>query len=186
MMADLHSTLVAKVTAHLELARAASEGPWFYDSYARVYSSPMVLPYDEWLETIDDDHNLERYGLCEPCGEWKQPPMVPSKGLGHGCRLFAEHYRLDPQVAAVPPVAGDTAADRHQADARHIAANDPEHVTRVCHADLERLEKHHPTGNGECCVVCCPGDHARNRAVHWPCPEVRAIAAVYGVEIDGG
>jgi hypothetical protein len=112
MAADLHTTLVAKVTAHLELAQAAVK---------------------EWPSII---------GIVEG-----SPP---------------------------PFVAPDTLHE-------HIGANQPEHVIRVCRADLERLAQHRPQpwfDEHNSLVACdqCPDQ--------WPCPEVRAIAAVYGVEID--
>jgi hypothetical protein len=61
--------------------------------------------------------------------------------------------------------------------------NDPQHVIRVCHADLARLHEHAPYSTNPSRRVSagwcdfCVG--------HWPCDEVRAIAAVYGVDPDG-
>ena len=36
---------------------------------------------------------------------------------------------------------------------------------------------------GRVCTSCGPPDEY---AVRWPCPEVRAIAAALGIEVDGG
>jgi hypothetical protein len=110
-MNDLHTTLTAKVTAHLELAQAATQGRW----------------------------------------SWSRQKIA----------------------------AGETKPE----DYAHIEANQPQHVIRACHADLERLELHkgilintdEEPGWELNCWTC------RGRPPS-PCPEVRLIASVYGVE----
>lgn len=121
-MADLHTTLVAKVTEHLQLAELAGR------------SWPSII------------------GIVEG-----DPPFVAPDQISE-----------------------------------HIAMNDPQHVIRACRADLERLERHVEGLMGDC-ELCAEWaddeDRDGNRysypnPVRWPCPEVRAIAAVYGVEVD--
>lgn len=90
-------------------AIAATDGPWFYDSYSGVFSAPKVALYDPWLDTVDASHTMERHGRCDACGQ-------------DGCRLFSDEYRRNPLVAHVPAHHGDTAIGARAADAKFIAA----------------------------------------------------------------
>jgi hypothetical protein len=69
-------------------------------------------------------------------------------------------------------------------DAALIAANDPAWTVRMCRAALERMERHRPQSpdvwpSGKprptACLQCME-DH--------PCPDVRAEAGVWDVEVD--
>ena len=141
-MADLHTTLKAKVTAHLELAQAATPGPWHKTIDPTGVDNPEIFAAPAWFEEEDG----RRY---------------------YGGRQIA--------------VGGE--GNLNEADTEHIAANDPDHVIRACRADLERLELHQgilintdeEPGWELNCWTC------RGRPPS-PCPEVRLIASVYGVE----
>lgn len=120
-------------------ADAASDGPWFYNGYSAVFSSPKTRPYDAWFDTIPEGHTVERYGDCPVCGEWQVYPcgVAPSPGVGHGCKFFTEDYRRDPLVAKVPSHHGDTAVEKRAADAEFIAAARAD-VPALC-AEVDRL-----------------------------------------------
>jgi hypothetical protein len=136
-MADLHTTLVAKVTAHLDLAQAATPGSW-EKCYDEVEESNQVYAEAAWFE--DGGHRFYGKRLITAAGE----------------------------------------SDLNEFDAEHIAANGPEHVIRVCQADLERLERHAPDEDGHC-LDCS----AERNLVAWPdCREWPPIAHVYGVGED--
>jgi hypothetical protein len=63
-----------------------------------------------------------------------------------------------------------------EADARHIAANDPATVIRHCERDLRVLERHHGiTFDTEC---------GYDGEV-WPCLDITDLAAALGVSLDG-
>ncbi|OKI47273.1 hypothetical protein [Micromonospora sp. CB01531] len=98
------------IDAIRKLAAAATEGPWFYNSYSAVLAGPKVQPHEEWLDTTGE-HSLERHGNCEACGPDRR-----------GCLLFSEDYKRDPIVAHVPAHHGDTAVGERVADAEFIAA----------------------------------------------------------------
>jgi hypothetical protein len=112
-------------------ASEATEGPWFYNSYSMVFSSPKMPPYDSW-HPEDEGHTLERAGKCEPCGEWREPLCYPDGSVhwtwprGHGCKHFEQDYDMSPEVAGVPSHHGDTAVRSRKADAEYIATMHPE------------------------------------------------------------
>lgn len=115
--------LTADQLAEIEKrAEATSPAPWVYNSYNGIFSGPMVQAYEDWSQAVPEGHTLERRGDCPVCGEWKEPRYAPSPGWGHGCQLFDEDYRRDPEVAAVPSHHGDTATGKRAADAEFIAA----------------------------------------------------------------
>lgn len=120
--------LLAATAADMrKVAEAASDAPWFYNTYSAVFSGPLTQTYDAWLDPIvDAGHSVERYGACVTCGDWREQPSGRSPGLGDGCQHFAEDYRREPLVAKVLASAGDTAHGRHEADAEHIAAWNPD------------------------------------------------------------
>ena len=91
----------AKIRAR---ADAATPGPWGYNSYSAVHSTPMV----EATARLEREHEVagEPYDdEGEPSGEWA-----------------ARFAAVAPAVARVPPSYGDTATGRHAADAAFIAA----------------------------------------------------------------
>jgi hypothetical protein len=88
-------------------------------------------------------------------------------------------------VEGDPPfVASDTLIE-------HLSINNPWHVILVCQADLERLEHHAPKRtamekwapqfDGLIVDWLCIG-HGFS-LTSWPCPEIRAMAKVYEVDI---
>jgi hypothetical protein len=109
-------TIQGFITARLDewerAARDANPGPWFYDSYARIFR-PDVDDQDGFDNAgFEAGHEIDRSTVhCVPCDG--------------PCKLWAESYRRDPLVASVPSIAGDTAIGRHMADAVHIAMHDP-------------------------------------------------------------
>jgi hypothetical protein len=119
------------------LADAATEGPWFFDSYCRVSSAPKVQTYDDWSgPLLDAGHTLERHGQCDACPD-RPIPEGRSPQLGAGCAHADEDYARDPLVAEVPPYAGDTAHGQRAADAEFIAAA-PTALPELL-AEVERL-----------------------------------------------
>lgn len=126
-------------------ARAATPGPWGYNSYAAIYGPDNG--YDDWVNAKDGEgHTLEgQVGAadCPICGPWTWDYTNTTTGQvttydGRGCRLYSEDYHRDPYVASVPAHHGDTATGRHAADAAHIALHDPAAELRMVSA-LKRL-----------------------------------------------
>ena len=79
-------------------AAAATKGPWFYNSYNQVQSSPFCQAYNEFEEKV-----------------------VAERGEDHLDDKDLEKDWPVPRVCSVPPVSGDTAIGRHAADAEFIA-----------------------------------------------------------------
>lgn len=189
--ADLHAWLVDRIRGRLALAQAATPGPWEDNTYSTIIG-PGGQRHHDWSEPLfAADHTLERYGGCEPCGDWKPGWLRGSSpGLGHGCRHFDEDYELDPLVAGVPSHHGDTATGRHAADMRHIAANHPAQVIADCEAALRMVERHAPDPlNPDICGYCCepiPDEHGVDEAcnVDWPCDDLLDLAAPYTTDPD--
>lgn len=126
--------------AHIrKLADAATDGPWFYNSYSAVFSQPTLPSYDEWFATIPDGHTVERRGACPPCGQWMDIPCLEPSTYEHGCRYFSEDYRRDPLVAKVPSHHGDTAIEKRAADAEFIAA--ARELVPAMADEIERLRR---------------------------------------------
>ncbi|MFJ1539346.1 hypothetical protein ACIODS_12455 [Micromonospora chalcea] len=98
------------IDAARKLADTATEGPWAYNSYSAVFSTPKIKPHDDWLGTIGE-HTLERRGECAACGSGST-----------GCALYSEDYTREALVAHVPAHHGDTATGQRVADAEFIAA----------------------------------------------------------------
>lgn len=84
------------------LCEAATPGPWFYDSYSRVQSEPLVRLAHQWHKENFGGRNLDEI----PEEDWK--------------RLAKEEPRT--LVARVPVQAGDTATEQGGKDAEFIAA----------------------------------------------------------------
>jgi hypothetical protein len=66
------------------------------------------------------------------------------------------------------------------AEARHIAANDPAFTIRQCERDLRVLDRHAPmddSGDGGYCEIYHGEDESG-----WPCVEVRDLADAYGID----
>jgi len=67
-------------------------------------------------------------------------------------------------------------------EAAHIALHDPARVLRQVAAHREIVERHRPVDETAAGPQC---DHCTHRDepgwVRWPCPDVRAIAGIYGV-----
>lgn len=107
-------------------ANEASPGPWYYNGYSYVGSGPKSAPYNDW---DFGDHTLEREGLCEECGQWREPiGCLPTWTWprGHGCKLFDTDYDMDSEVVHVRSHHGDTAVRQRAADAEWIATMHPE------------------------------------------------------------
>lgn len=122
-MSDLELLRAAAARVR-ELDAAATPGPWSYDSYSTVFSSPRSHTYDEWADPlIDAGHELNRYGVCPACGDWREQPSGRSPGLGDGCAYFRELYHVrESRVAFVPAIGGDLAEGCPRWDAELIAA----------------------------------------------------------------
>jgi hypothetical protein len=97
------------------LAAAATPGPWFYDSYSRVFCSAKGRLYDD----------IEFPECVVPA--WKTSCDEP-RGSCHGCPFFEHDYRESPVVAFVQPHHGDTAIGQRSADAEFVAAVSPDVV----------------------------------------------------------
>ena len=162
---DLHAQLRAAVEARLATARAATPGPWFWDQ----------TPSNGW-------------------GEGEQEPVLNSS-------TDPEPYEDGGQTRwSYKSVVSAWGHDAwgvivEDADAAHIAANDPATVERQCLADLRRLERHgYDPDTGRCfeCMEWCDcADETpvrdcpcRGNRPH-PCPEIRDLAAAYGLDIPG-
>lgn len=179
---DAYARVKAAVQQRMQLAETASPGPWFGNSYSAVFSGPLNRTYDAWVEPlVRIGHELERYGHCEPCGDWKPSHLAPSPSLGHGCRYFDEEYERDPNVLHVPSHHGDTSTGRHRADCDFIEANGPDVVIRHCKRDLMVLERHLPDTLGGAPLSRLDECRCGN---DWPCPEFIDLAEAYGIESE--
>jgi hypothetical protein len=81
------------LAALAKVRSAGTAGPWFYNSYAAVFSAPLVQIADDWPLDGEDIAEPRRY-----------------------------YHEAEPLVASVPPLVGDSAHGRHAADAEFIAA----------------------------------------------------------------
>jgi len=86
-----------------EYCAKASPGPWTYNSYSAIHSTPM--------DEKEHDRAWEEYAAA---GEPKGPGDKPADPWRR--RL----YDVDTRVASVPAIAGDTASGRHACDAVFI------------------------------------------------------------------
>lgn len=116
------------------LVEKASPGPWFYDSYSTVFSSPKVQATEDfWTdERLGDGHTYDhRAGqICPACGE--RPaihgdnalPEFRGKRFGTywDCARSEEAMDAESAVAHVNASYGDTATGQRIADAQFIAA----------------------------------------------------------------
>jgi hypothetical protein len=102
-MSDLTPERLAELRA---LAENATPGPWFYNGYSGVFSSPLTQVYDDL-----DDPECEVPAHKESCGNGPCP----------GCPFFEHEHEHGPLVAHVPAHHGDTAIGRHAADGAFIA-----------------------------------------------------------------
>ncbi len=84
---------------------AATPGPWAF-SYSSVVAPHKYNAYEAWLDSIDDNHSLDR-SECEVCG-------------AH-CNLNSENLDRDYFVCSVPATYGDTATGERVANADLIA-----------------------------------------------------------------
>jgi hypothetical protein len=126
---------------------------------------------------------LDTYGTC--VGPNMRGGRRPAMADLHE-RLTAAHLELAQAAKGIGQWAffgwGTTAEREVSTRVRdHMLANDPDHVIRACRADLERLEVHRRNGNA--CEACWTVTSERTQGVPWPCPEVRRIATVYGVDL---
>lgn len=121
-MTDDVDLLRRAATKVRETAGAARQPRWSYDGYCHVSAQDVDRQHERFeKKAFDEGHTLERHGSCPTCGEWNERPNK----LGWGCELYYEDYRLDPEVARVPPHHGSEAGGVHEADADHIALFDP-------------------------------------------------------------
>ena len=102
-MPDLTPDALARLRA---LAAEATPGPWFYNGYGGVFSSPLTQVFDDL-----DNPECELPKHKESCGTGPCP----------GCPYFEHEHEHGPVVAHVPVHHGDTAIGRHAVDAAFIA-----------------------------------------------------------------
>lgn len=88
-------------------AAKATPGPWFWNSYSRICSAPL----------IQVDHDGPDYPDVPRPG----PPFFTDEDNAWLAQRQAA-YAADSTVAHVPALYGDTATGRHAADATFIAA----------------------------------------------------------------
>ena len=77
-----------------KLCEAATPGPWFYDSYSRVQSEPLVRLAHQWHKenfgdrTLDEipDEDWKRLAKEEPIHRLKKCPVF------QGCRFPETSY----------------------------------------------------------------------------------------------
>lgn len=177
---SLHDRLLTEVDRREAIVAVASPGPWVYNGYAAVASSPLARQYDVWLEPlVDANHSVERHGDCPACGPWRGDKWAASPGLGHGCRHFDEDYEQhDPWVATVPAYSGDLAHGRHQADAQFIEMHDPIDATRR-YAHYRRILTRHRTFEADTGRYWC--DYCEDHFMVPHCPEVADLAEALGI-----
>jgi hypothetical protein len=120
---------------------------------------------NEPITWVRDQLNTdERLALTATRNSWK----VDSWRNEHGVEfLVMADYDQGPPAIAL----------KSEADAAHIANNDPARVLRQVQAHRAILDEHRPTESAGPCWCCSDkrGDHAEN----WPCPTVRALISIY-------
>jgi len=92
----------AEIAALRARCEAATPGPWYWNSYSMVQSSPMTVA----------EQALENRILAENDGD---PAALDDP------RYKTEWYQAESAVCFVPASHGDTATGRHAADAAFIA-----------------------------------------------------------------
>lgn len=113
MTADLIDLLSQAADRLDGILAQCSPGPWFYNSYSGVFSSPKVQTDESWHEPIlKTRHSLERRGPCLACER-------------DGCAHAYESYQQDCLVASVPSWCGDTAAGQAVCNAEYLEAMNP-------------------------------------------------------------
>lgn len=135
-----------------QAARAATPGPWFYNSYSAVFAcGDTVNPtlYDQWAGALLD---------ASEDSDWER-----------GGKHFDEDYLRDPHVASVPAHHGDTATGRRIADAEFIAQANPDTVLA-----LIALVKELRDALAEIAMWC---EEGREAVTAWPAQRARAALA---------
>ena len=103
---------------------AATEGPWFYNGYAGIFSKPQAAIDEAWWteERLNDGHTYDhRVGqTCPSCGErWMD---VGGERLRvWDCQRSGDALDVDCHVASVPASYGDTATGVRIVNAQFIA-----------------------------------------------------------------
>lgn len=101
---------------------AATEGPWFWNSYSAVYTGGMQAQWKQFDQAWD------------AAGE---PDFTDANGQRND--WHRRHYEAEPRVCGVPAEYGDTATGRHADDARFIAAARTD-LPALC-AEVRRLRE---------------------------------------------
>jgi hypothetical protein len=94
---------------------AATPGPWFNNSYSAIFSEPLTRVLPEGMADYPDRY--DRRPTAESTDEEK---AEITREYWAWYRLQAAAYAVDPSVAAVPALVGDTASGRHAADMAFI------------------------------------------------------------------
>ncbi len=102
----------------LELAKLATPGPYFFDSYSRVMSEEMVRKHKSWAKENMPDN------IDDETVDWK--------------RLAAEEPCTT--VCRVPRQAGDTATKQGAIDAEYLSLLDPGTVSKLV-VELQKLRE---------------------------------------------
>ena len=173
-------------------ADAATEGPWDYNGYAAILSTPKILTEDEWWseERLNDGHSYDhRVGqTCEACGPRFTEPLGPSGNQYQiwDCARAGEALDQEALVCGVPASYGDTATGQRVKDAEFIAharEDVPALVAalRVARHQLDAVRALHPRRNVparlnsrddelvDMCAAC--------REL-WPCRTIAALSSV--------
>jgi hypothetical protein len=123
-----------ELTALKSKTEAATPGPWFWNSYSCIFSEHFTPTTAEEEDNIPDYPNEPRPG-SQPGHEW----FDEADNAWLAQRKAA--YLADSVVASVPAHYGDTATDRHAADAELIAACDPQTISDLVEEILEWRSK---------------------------------------------
>lgn len=153
-MSDLHGRLLAAVNERLELARAATPGPWTVeDAYARVAGCRCLSCYED-----------EPYGRMIP--ELDGPPRADTSPVlyDHDASFIAAN---DPATVIRHGERDLKVLERH-----HAVARDGSPVW----ASFDG------TAWCWCCTGMDAGRPMVGGA--WPCDEIRDLAEAYGIEVQ--
>ncbi len=140
------SRFAAYLAAVEARAEAATPGPWFWDSYSRVFTAALLGWGDDDPDWYEMRHGSERCPHPGPGVTLANTVDLVKRKMLHDywmCYFLAAiAYQRDPQIASVPALSGDTAAYRRKDDAVFIAAarTDLPRLARALRQTIEALE----------------------------------------------
>lgn len=142
----------------------------------------MTTLHERLLAAISERERLAREATPGP---WHQSWSYDADEHGNADDSTEKHGVMGPDARDPEDRTWETVvADGlpREADAAHIAANDPATVLRECDAWRRIVERHYPLPSSRCCA-CFSGYDPRKAP--WPCDDIRDVAAALGVEVDG-